>query len=260
MWKFGAPYILAAGTFAAYLLWAPQKNAWPAEFVLWPWLVFAGTACVHQFYYGLQDTTRNIARIYLLLRDGLQYSRSAAQQISEILVPMSIVNMVSTSLWQILEVVSFASVLFVQGWGTAIVAQIAFLLMSSLLPVRHAGHIRRVRVHAFTLLPGEQVRLTALGAWPGVLEVIEIAFRERRNVQRWWTEIMAGLWAGDVAQEQPVVVHHTRQTGPTARSFPSRHVSQPEVGGPRPIVLTTEDALLVDEQGSSKQQGDPPRS
>ncbi len=43
-----------------------DKSTWPEELILWPWLIFVSYLLLDRFFDGLQNTTRNIARIYLL--------------------------------------------------------------------------------------------------------------------------------------------------------------------------------------------------
>ena len=183
-------WIINAVVLVIYLIFAEDSRAWPSEFFLWAWIPSAVFLVLRHFFDGVTNTTRNIARIYLLQRDGVNYDCSTMQQIWQSLIPKA--NLSLVILWKISGIVSFTCLLIFQGWATAICAHAAIVLFAELIPINYGRHLKRIQASIPQDLAGEQHRLltdagvsyTELGA------IIDQAINEHRDPEQWGCEIL----------------------------------------------------------------------
>ncbi len=72
-----------------YFVYGKHHLAWPQPIIFWAWLPYLVHLFVHNFVDGFQNTTRNIARIYLLEKNGADYDNRLVAPIQIALVPRS---------------------------------------------------------------------------------------------------------------------------------------------------------------------------
>jgi len=116
------PYVINIALFIGYFFFWEKQMAWPHPIIFWAWLPYLIHLFVHNFVDGFQNTTRNIARIHLLEAHGKDYDESRVAPIQVALVPRLMVPV--TIIWFAAHIISFAVLLFFQGWGTALAAEI----------------------------------------------------------------------------------------------------------------------------------------
>lgn len=157
---------------------------------------------LHHFFDGVQNATRNIARIYLLERDGLNYSHATMQQVWQALIPTAYMPLMM--LWNLSTVASFACLLLLQGWATAIIAHTAIVLFGGLVPINYQRHLERIQLSfPQTLSPQEVAKLAYLGISPISLRLlIDRAVYERCDPQKWWGEVMLDTTARTIDEQE----------------------------------------------------------
>jgi len=183
-------WIINAAVLVSYLIFAEDPRAWPSGFFLWAWIPSVVFLVLHHFFDGVQNTTRNIARIYLLPRDGVNYDYSTMQHIWQSLIPEA--NLPLVILWKISGIVSFSCLLIFQGWATAICAHAAIVLIAELIPINYGRHLKRIQAsfprdlagEQYWLLIGAGISYTELGA------IIDQAINEHRDSEQWGCEIL----------------------------------------------------------------------
>ena len=136
------PYLFVTVILVVYFIWYPQIITWPQSVLAWVWLPYILHVYLHNFVDGLQNTTRNIARIYLIKNYGPNYDMRLIDPVQRTLIPYSMLPVII--LWQATHVSSFALLLFYQGWGTALVAEFALTLFGVFIPIRYQSHLRRI--------------------------------------------------------------------------------------------------------------------
>jgi hypothetical protein len=191
-------YLADIVVFICYFVWYPHRTVWPTTFLWWAWVPFVVHFGLHHFFDGLQNTTRNIARIYLIQNRGPRYDSRLVEPIQHVLIPDSLHPV--TILWQLANVTSFALLLFFQGWGTVLVAELGLLLFGGgfPIPLGYQAHLRRLHKQAESLDSTTSFRLLMAGIYPDRLSaLIGQAIEEKRNPQRWW-----GLVLRDALEEE----------------------------------------------------------
>ncbi|MFA5423912.1 MAG: hypothetical protein WC374_08655, partial [Phycisphaerae bacterium] len=70
------PFIINILVFIGYFIVYNNHTAWPGQFLWWAWLPYVAYLWFDHQADGLQNTTRNIARIYLLRKYGTGYDNN----------------------------------------------------------------------------------------------------------------------------------------------------------------------------------------
>lgn len=190
-------YLLNILVLVGYLVFADHRSAWPEQFILWAWLPTIAHLACHKFAFGLQNTTYNIARIYLMRTHGLQYDRRLVVPIQTALIPDSMLP--ATILWIVIHLTSFVVLLFFQGWATAVCTEIAVLTLGSLVPVNHRGNLKRIHKQAVNMSSEERLPLTMCGVSVDDLEcLVNQAIQNQIHPGRWWAQTVHELIAEKV--------------------------------------------------------------
>ena len=183
------PYIANALIFVLYFIFADTHPAWGEPFLWWVWPLYIFHVLCHHFADGLQNTTRNIARIYLLKTHGPNYHNHRVLVIQNILIPNSILPF--TVAWIISHIASFGVLLFFQGWGIALIAEFVVLFFSVFIPINYQKHLRLIYKRAQNFKFEEVFSLRNIDIDAGELtSLIHQAIEERKNPQAWWSEVL----------------------------------------------------------------------
>ncbi|MBC8551200.1 MAG: hypothetical protein H8D23_16260 [Candidatus Brocadiales bacterium] len=178
-------YIINSAVIIVYIIFVDNKMVWPRELIYWPWFIYSIHFYLHHYFDGLQNTTRNIGRIYLLNLYGLNYNKSQATKIQELLVPNSMLPRLLV--WQAAHVLSFTTILFYQGWGTAIAVEICILVVPIFIPLNYRHHLVNVANYLNALTPASSFEfLSNEISHIDLKKLIERAIDERLNPQKWW--------------------------------------------------------------------------
>jgi hypothetical protein len=150
---------------------------------------------LHRFADGMQDTTRNIARIHLLQMRGLWYDDSLKNPVQMLITP-NWMEVVAFFHW-LLQISSFPLVLFVLGWKFAVPAH-GIVLLSGFLPLRYQKHLRHISRHIHNLNSKRKFFALAAGVDVDHLTgLVDQALSEKRKPGDWWAETLVR-----VTQEQ----------------------------------------------------------
>ncbi len=183
------PYIVNTVILIGYFMFCKNRAAWPEQFLFWAWVPFIAHVWFHHFADGLQNTTRNIARIYLIKNYGVGYDNRLVVPIQMTLVPRSILPI--TILWVIAHIGSFTMLLIFQGWAIALLAEFGLMHFGGVLPINYQSHLRRVYKHTQNLGSDESFELLTRGVFmDDLIEVIRQAVEERKNPQDWWAIVL----------------------------------------------------------------------
>lgn len=166
-----------------------------------PIVVFALFAVLHVLAFSLQDTTRQLVRIYLLRESGIGYDDRLVPAYQIRLTPNWTIPV--TPIWIVSQVASFAWVLFAFGWGIAIGSHLLAHSMLTWIPIPYRLLLPSVRRHINR--PTDTERLLALmeGFDIGSLtSIIDEALSERRNLADWWAKLLWEKTAENVAESR----------------------------------------------------------
>lgn len=194
--------LINVAVLVGYFIIANETRAWPSTFIIWAWIPFVAHFLLYHFFDGVQNTTRNIARVYLLQRDGLNYSHATIQEVWQALIPIAYAPLMI--LWKLSTVASFVCLLLLQGWPTAIIAHAAITLFGGLVPINYQRHLERIQ-SSFpqTLSPQDVVKLAYFGVSLTELRLlIDQAVDERRDPQKWWGEVMHDTTARTIDEQE----------------------------------------------------------
>jgi hypothetical protein len=173
-------YVLTLLLLIAYSVSASHRTAWPQQFVLCAWLPYVAYVFLHHFADGVQNTSRNIARVYLIQTHGSHYDPRLVTPIQSALVPDSMLPL--AALYLAAHVASFAVLLLVQGWATVLVAEFGLILLGGLIPIRYTGHLRRLRDCARNVDTTTFLALMVRGiSLQRLADIADQALRERRD-------------------------------------------------------------------------------
>ena len=173
---------------------------WTEQFLWWAWLPYLAHIWVYHFLDGLQNTTRNIARIYLIKNYGVDYNKCLVVPIQTAMIPDSM--WLIFLLWGVVHTGSFTVLLFFQGWGTALVAEFVLIIFGGfIIPINYQPHLKRVYkyLQSFGLIETLtfQIKIKEFeNKHKGVLlieKLIELlcqAISEQRNPQNWWGVVL----------------------------------------------------------------------
>ncbi|MCP3953995.1 MAG: hypothetical protein GY697_17525 [Desulfobacterales bacterium] len=175
------PYVINIALFIGYFFFWEERMAWPQPFIFWAWLPYLVHLFVHNFVDGFQNTTRNIARIYLLEKQGKDYDNSRVAPIQVALVPTKFMVPV-TIVWFAAHIISFTVLLFFQGWATALAAEVGLIGFGWVFPINYPGHLKRIRKHIDSQGPTQSTAVDL----EGVARVVDRAIKKKRNPQEWW--------------------------------------------------------------------------
>ena len=174
------PYLVNIALFIGYFVFWENQMAWPQPLIVWAWLPYLVHLFVHNFVDGFQNTTRNVARIYLLEAYGPDYDQRQVAPIQVALVPRFMVPV--TLAWFAAHIISFAVLLFFQGWATALAAEFGLIFFGWVFPVNYQGHMKRVQKHILDQGPTQSSEVDL----DGVADVVARAVKEKRSPQEWW--------------------------------------------------------------------------
>ena len=183
------PYIANALIFVLYLVFANSHPAWGKPFLWWVWIPYIIHLLCHHFADGLQNTTRNIARIYLIKNRGIQYPNNLVIIIQNILIPKSILPF--TIVWIISHIGSFGILLFFQGWGVALIAEFIVLFFSVFIPINYQKHLKLIHKRSQNLDIANTLYLHNMDiSINDIATLINEAIDEQKNPQLWWSEVL----------------------------------------------------------------------
>jgi len=182
-------YLINIIALVGYFVWWPKHTVWPEEVIAWTWLPFFIHVCYHHYADGVQNTTRNIARIYLLKYHGSNYDDNLVVPIQHALIPDSMFK--TTIMWQLAHVSSFIILLFYQGWGTALCAEIGLILFAGVLPINYQSHLWRIYGSTKKMDFRNVMALLSVGVFVDKLtSIVHQAAKERKNPQKWWAIVL----------------------------------------------------------------------
>ena len=172
-----------------YFLLYQDSTTWPNQFLWWAWLPYVAYIWFHHFGDGMQNTTRNIARIYLIKNEGMYYDKHLVVPIQTAMIPNSMLSMII--LWGIIHIVSFSVLLFFQGWGTVLVAEFVLIIFGGFIPINYQSHLKRVHKYLQNLGPKETLVFQMVGiSTEKLTELLYQAISERKNPQLWWGVVL----------------------------------------------------------------------
>lgn len=174
------PYLVNIALFIGYFFYGKNHMAWPQPIIFWAWLPYLVHLFVHNFVDGFQNTTRNIARIYLLENQGKDYDNSQVAPIQVALVPRFMLPV--TLVWFAAHIISFAVLLYFQGWATALAAEIGLIGFGWIFPIHYQGHLKRIQKHISAQKPSQAKEVDL----DGLADVVARAIKKNRNPQEWW--------------------------------------------------------------------------
>lgn len=182
-----------------YLLLSDHRQAWPEQFLPLAWVPFAIYGYAVHFFDGVQNTSRNIARIYMLEKFGPGYDEKLFRLAQESLIPDNLGS--RFLLWQIAGVVSFGVLLVFQGWLSALVAHAALFALGWVVPINYRRHLLRIQ-RDLAMPKAEFMQLATAGLSSAELrQLVDQAVAERRNPQRWWGEVLARVTSDAVSRQ-----------------------------------------------------------
>lgn len=182
-----------------YLVFASEPQVLPNSFIPWPWFLYLGYMGLHHYFDGHQNTTRNLARIYLL-RNGLNDNDSKLIfKIQNYLAPgVGSIHSVLVFAFLVLHVSSFIALMVYQGWAVALLAHaIMFLPFTMLLPIFYHQHLKALerrmskefQNNPFSMINSEPLSgLSPRDLW----ELLNEGVDERKDPQQWWAETKFG--------------------------------------------------------------------
>jgi len=189
MLKANWPYAVMIGMLILYFNKMDTRMVWPETVITWAWLPYVIHVVLHNFVDGFQNTTRNIARITLIRTDGQNYDPARVSPIQLALVPSFMTPV--TLVWFIVHIGSFAVLLYFQGWGTAIAAEMAIILLGWVFPIHYAFHLKQIRkvTDDSAFLDNHLLKEAGVTA-AAIRTVVKKAVLEDKNPQEWWASLM----------------------------------------------------------------------
>jgi hypothetical protein len=179
-------YIFIVLFFILRLIFSDNQSVIANEVFVWPWVIFAIYFYLHHFFDGMQNTCRNIARIHLMANHGLQYEQERYQLLTGLLVPSNL--FFQGLLWQLTHLASFISIMVIQGWGIALLAELAIWIVPYFIPINYQKHLSRIQTH-LNLTETTWVEFMRHEFMPFPLNtLVTKAIDEKLNPQKWWAE------------------------------------------------------------------------
>ncbi|MCF7855658.1 MAG: hypothetical protein K9N51_12730 [Candidatus Pacebacteria bacterium] len=184
------PYVANAIVLIVYFfLDRPHPIADFSAIPIWPILAFVVFLVTHVAAFSVQDTTRQLVRIFLLRRSGVGYDDGLLPVYQLKMTPNWTVPM--APLYMGAHVASFVLLLFSLGWGVAIGAHVAAHFILSWIPIPYALFLPSIRNHLQR--QSEMKKLMAFTEGfdtDGFLALIDEAIKTRRNLGDWWAKLL----------------------------------------------------------------------
>ena len=183
---------------------------------VWAIVAFAVFLITHIVAFSVQDTTRQLVRIFLLRQTGVGYDDGLLPAYQLKMTPNWTVPMVP--LYMGAHVASFVLLLFTLGWGVAIGAHLTAHFILSLIPIPYILFLPSIRNHLQR--QSEMTKFMALTEGfdsNGFVALIDEAIKTRRNLGDWWAKL---LWEKTAEQ-----VEANRQE--TGEPSPGENASRP---------------------------------
>lgn len=178
--------------FLAWIFLAEEKQIIHLDIPIWIWMVFVFYLVIRRYADGLQNTTRNLARIVLLKMNESddQFERTTCMQI--LLTPdfTSVIGV----FWVNLSIVAFASMLFSGGWLLGILAiTLPALGFPWFFPIFYGFHMNSVKNYVFSSKRQKIMGFMELGVpFSYIEDVLTEGVEKKRNPQKWWAELKYG--------------------------------------------------------------------
>jgi len=182
-------YVVYIALLIYYLIFIDDQQVWPGELIGWVWVVYLFYFYLVKYFDGMNNTARNISRIYLMKKYGNNYSSKDHTELWQFLIPNSVIFL--TILWKVMAVVSFALILFFQGWATAIIAHILVYVISALWPINYQKHLRKMqREYLNGMTAGQKSRMMPyIHDISELKNVLDEAVDNKINPQIWWADL-----------------------------------------------------------------------
>jgi len=156
---------------------------------IWPIVAFALFLVTHVVAFSMQDTTRQLVRIYLLRRSGVGYDDGLLPVYQLKMTPNWTVPM--ALLYMGVHVASFVLLLFSLGWGVAIGAYVAAHFVLLWIPIPYALFLPSIR--NYLQRQSEMKKFMALTEGfdtDGFVALIDEAIKTRRDLADWWAKLL----------------------------------------------------------------------
>ena len=184
------PYAANAIVLVVYFfLDRPHAIADFSAIPIWPIAAFGVFLVTHVVAFSVQDTTRQLVRIFLLRRSGVGYDDGLLPVYQLKMTPNWTVPM--APLYMGVHIASFVLLLFSLGWGVAIGAHVAAHFVLSWIPSPYTIFLPSIRNHL-----QRQSEMTKFMAFTegfdtdGFVDLIDEALKTRRNLADWWAKLL----------------------------------------------------------------------
>lgn len=194
------PYVANAIVLIVYFfLDRPHPIAHFSAIPISPIVAFGVFLVTHVIAFSVQDTTRQLVRIFLLRRSGVGYDDGLLPVYQLKMTPNWTVPM--APLYVGAHVASFVFLLFSLGWGVAIGAHVVAHFILLWIPIPYALFLPSIRNHL-----QRQSEMTKLMAFTegfdtdGFVALIDEAIKTRQNLGDWWAKLLWEKTAENVAE------------------------------------------------------------
>jgi len=166
-----------------------------STFFVWPIVAFTLFAVLEVLTFSLQETTRQLVRIYLLQKSGMGYDDSLLPVYQLKLTPNWTVPIIPV--YMVSQVASFSLLLFSFGWGVAVLAHVIAYAITIWIPIPYSLLMPSIKTHL--VRSSEMVKFAAFTErfdTERFILLIDEALSERRNLGNWWAKILQEKLAG----------------------------------------------------------------
>ncbi len=154
-----------------------------------PIVVYAVFAVLHMFAFSIQETTRQLARIYLLQKSGIGYDERLIPRYQVNLTPNWTVPL--TPFYLGTYIASFPLLLFNYGWEVAIIAHVLAHVFLIWIPIPYWAFMPSVRKHLDRKSKMEKFEALVEGFDTERFKtLIDESLKEQKNLADWWTDLM----------------------------------------------------------------------
>lgn len=178
--------------FVAWLSIAEPKRMIQLDIPIWVWGVYVSYIIVRRYADGLQNTTRNLARIVLLKMNESddQFQRVASMQI---LLTPNFASFIGV-FWMALSIGAFASMLIYGGWLLGFLGVVLPILgFPWFLPIFYGYHMKSVKKYVSSRKPQKIMEFMELGVmFPHVEDVLVEGVEKNKDPQEWWADLKYG--------------------------------------------------------------------
>ncbi len=179
-------YISKLLVLLAYQFIRDKNMMLPDTFVLWVWIAYIVNVFLIHYCRGTLNITRNITRIYLNNKSGVNDKKIANKPYA--LLPHS--TQYIGLLWIALRLFSFLWILLYQGLILGICAEILIFIILAILPVQYNSHLRNIYKHIGESESKKSKEIIKAGFDLGeVKSIFEKAINENINPHVWWLDI-----------------------------------------------------------------------